>query len=362
MVMKKYIIILLVFLMCISCVPLDEPEVIQEKKQPEEIQIKEPEIEIPKEPLAISLSIPIIQAELSLSTTATCSASGGTQPYHYTWKSNDPALSVQHCDLLSCPISINKIGSYQLSCTVIDTDKSTRKSSVSLSVIKKQEQIDTVIFFGDSLTEGYGLEQPETTNWAYLYKTSLSKADIYNYAVSGATTFSIKDYQLSQYDTDYTDNHLNNKNKIIFLWIGANDIVSLINTDIFKQNYESIIQSIINKPNTKLILLTIPDASKLSIATAIEQDVNTLLQSFGVQGSLEVKAITKDIITLYNDIIYELAITYNLPVIDMFTFLETIDQKYITDDFFHPNEAGHQEIKKKVQEDITIIYPDTEFE
>ena len=196
------------------------------------------------------------------------------------------------------------------------------------------------------------MQNPDNSNWLYLYSQKFEHATLYNYAVSGSTTSDVKEKQLTSIkDID--------KNKIIFLWIGVNDIVRFISLSQFAENYLFIINKLSTIENSTIILINIPDVSKLSIAGQVEQEINYLVEGLGID--IPVKTITKDIINRYNDAIYEIADDNNISVIDMFSYLETFDDDLITEDRFHPNEKGHKMITQKIDEDVEKIFPYIEW-
>ena len=110
------------------------------------------------------------------------------------------------------------------------------------------------------------MKSPVSTAWPVLYAQSFKKAHVYNYAISGATTFSVKDYQLKFFWDDSKKFDLDSEYKLIFLWIGSNDVKKLFDPIVFQQNYEAIVDQLMSIPNKDLILMTIPDASKLPVA------------------------------------------------------------------------------------------------
>ncbi|MFC1648566.1 SGNH/GDSL hydrolase family protein [Nanoarchaeota archaeon] len=310
--------------------------------------------EIAKEPLSMDFKASDKQAELKLETKLTCIASGGTEPYDYDWQSTDVPLD---CSDQECDIIIEEIGDYSVTCSVTDAEGESVQESLTLEVIKLQRQVVAVVTFGDSLTAGHGLQDREKSNWARLLTDDFEDSKLFNYAVGGHTTRNILDLQFP----DFKEDNLPEGDKLVFLWIGANDISKFFKLSDFDAFYREIVDELIMIPDAEVILMDIPDASKLKLAEDIESDVNEILGDFGFGVGVALRQIGSEVMEEYNQIIAAIAEDYDLPLLDMFSYMETFDQEIIAEDGFHPNEAGHIMVKDKVNDDIKALYPDTEF-
>ncbi|MFC1728479.1 SGNH/GDSL hydrolase family protein [Nanoarchaeota archaeon] len=208
-----------------------------------------------------------------------------------------------------------------------------------------EQTIEEIIAIGDSLTYGESLEN-ENNCWISLYS---NQTKLHNYAVSGATTFGARYSQLLEFKKEPVGSK-----RLVFMWIGANDAASFISLPNFEDNYRAIVNEILDMENTTLILINIPDASKLSVAETVQTQVDEYLSQYGVQTNIEVKTVTKDVLAQYNSVIKSIADENNLTLIDMFGFLETFDNSMISADLFHPNEKGHRLIAEKIREEVKI--------
>ena len=189
--------------------------------------------------------------------------------------------------------------------------------------------------------------------WIYLLTKTFENATLYNYALSGATSFGVKDYQMEDLQKDNIQG-----NKLIFVWVGANDATRFLYAN-FTQNYKIIVDELTRIPNATVILLTIPDASKLPVATEVQQDVNQIAAGLGFNVTLDVKQISKEVILTYNQAVLTLAHQHDLKAIDIFTYMATFNSSWISQDKFHPNALGHQMIMEKVKSEL--VFADREY-
>ncbi|MBU0614634.1 MAG: SGNH/GDSL hydrolase family protein [Nanoarchaeota archaeon] len=300
----------------------------------------------PVQPLSVELDSENVTGIVFLDTELKCVVAGGKEPYTISW-------SMGNCSGKDCRLQVG-IGSYDVACKVKDARGTQGEASIEINVEKKQKDIDIVITLGDSLTEGFGLISPKDSNWASLFSKKYN-ATLHNLAVSGADTFVVIEQQLPKY------RRLNiSQNSIVFLWIGANDIATFTIPNDFKQNYADIVAELVSK-GADLILLNIPDASKLSVADDVQSQVDSYFEQFGFSSGLSVGGITKEIIDVYNNMIYQVARDYNLDVVDIYSYMDRFSDDVISSDRFHPNEEGHKLIAEKVETEFESFYPDVTF-
>lgn len=171
-----------------------------------------------------------------------------------------------------------------------------------------------IIFFGDSLTFGYGVKKQDS--WVYkitqtIFATSLNKA------CNGATT----SYMLSQYYTDVLKYSPSN----IFLMCGTNDLLLGRSVKSIIENIELIVKDTLDI-NSNLIL-GIPPA-------IIGEMANKLFTPSSLYEYAE-----KNIILLKNELI-SLCNNYNLKFINFYDI--TVNNKDIYLDGIHLSSIGHE--------------------
>lgn len=242
----------------------------------------------------------------------TCTAMNGTGEYNYEWQIKEIYFDEKKNETISCTVSDGEIEV---------------TSYFTIEAKKEIFDIKSIAVMGDSLTEGFG----SNFSWADILAETFD-AKLENTAQSGDTTY--QTLSKITHDADLT-----------FIWIGANDIKKFHTLEEFERNYREIVSKVENP-----ILMTIPDASKLQVAEDIENIINNL--GFNIP----VRIITADVMKQYNDIIYQIADENNLRVIDMYSFMEKIDDSLLLNDRVHPNEEGHILIAQKVNKELYYFY------
>jgi lysophospholipase L1-like esterase len=217
---------------------------------------------------------------------------------------------------------------------VSEVNTTTPVINETIPVIINQTKIIKSIAFGDSLTFGEGINNKNKT-WVAL----VTNQNVNNYAVTGATTADVLN-QIKQIKDE----------KQAFLWIGSNDAGQLVQLNTFESNYRTVVDTILKK-NMTLIILNIPDATKLEISDQAQRQLNDYLKSqYGMV--IDAKPLVRQYTSLYNNIIQTIADENNVKVINMFDFMNSFSSDLITSDQFHPNEKGHLLIANYVKEQI----------
>lgn len=345
------LIFLISILLLVSCqqAVYDVPETVYDEPVLEIVEEAEPEpvVEEPIiEPLEVKVTATETRDELVLNSTFTCAATGGEEPYFYRWKVNG---KIADCDGVKCNLQFEEIGEFVVGCEV-NEDK---YEAAMVEVIPEQRNIKQIYVLGDSLSAGTGTDNPKEENWAYLLSQSYD-AELFNYVIPGATTGSVGDSQMKGFK------EANLTNELVFLWVGANDIVYFHELGSFARAYEDIVVNL-TRESEDVILVTIPDVSALQVATTIEEGVEDLAAQFGFEVKVPVKAIGKEILATYNDVIWAVGKKYDLPVVDMFEHMEGLDQSLISADHFHPNTEGHVQLHSRLKEDVEGFYPRAEL-
>ena len=339
-----YITLFLLFLL--AC----QPQVVQQ----DSVEVVQEEVvEKIRVPLSMSLTAEKTAAELILETNLSCEAKDGNGNYNYTWESEE--LSLVNCNE-NCPVEIKVIGTYNVTCAVTDGEE-TLSETITLEVTKKKEKLETVVVFGDSLSYGHGLAEPENTRWSQLLSNSFESTNLQTFAVSGATTYHIKENQIPKYDEIAST--IQEDKKLVFLWVGGNDAKNLISLSDFENAYKFIVDKASEIENAYVVMINVPDVSKLSVTEEIDNTINSIANQFGI--NIGVKELTKDVVADYNRVVQTIADQNNIPVIDMFNHLDTFSDDMITSDRFHPNELGHEMVAEKVRNDLVEVFPEIEF-
>ena len=348
----RYSTVLLILLL-LSCT-VETPDAPIREERELIIEVQEPDIPpIPK--LSVELSATNYEAELQLDSTLTCTITGGTPPYTITWL----GPHVQDCTTNICQVNLTKVGNYATVCSVTDSKEEFRSSDRMLTVTKDFRTVHSIINLGDSLTYGHGLDNPQQENWAALFNNRFDNTTHHNFAISGGTSYNVQDPQMVNFrkTKEYNDSQY----KIIFLWIGANDIIHFIPPEDFQIQLEKTVKELVEINNSEIILITIPDVSKLRVADTAQAGADWLANELGLDFTVNVKSISKDVVLTYNKQIFLTANKYNLNVIDMFEHMASLNQSLIQDDEFHPTKEGQKEVNFHITNDLAKLYPDVEF-
>ena len=180
---------------------------------------------------------------------------------------------------------------------------------VSIIQVSAEAKIK-VILFGDSLMAGYGLTQNHHLDKVLQKKFEGQNIIFINASVSGDT---------SRGGLDRLDWSISDKPDLIFLCLGANDMLRGINPGVTRDNLEMIIKKIKDK-NIKIIL-----------AGMIAQE------SYGV-------SFTKQ----FNSIYPELSKKYKITLYPFLLEGVALKPKMNLPDGKHPNIMGVQEIANRI--------------
>ena len=167
-----------------------------------------------------------------------------------------------------------------------------------------------VTLFGDSLMAGYGLTRNHHLDKVLQKKFDEQNIIFINASVSGDT---------SKGGLDRLDWSLDDKPNLIFLCLGANDMLRGINPDVTRDNLEMIIQKIKQK-NIKII-----------IAGMMAQE------SYGISYRKK-----------FNSIYPELSKKYKIPLYPFLLEGVALKPKMNLPDGKHPNIAGIEEIANRI--------------
>ncbi len=183
--------------------------------------------------------------------------------------------------------------------------------AVEFAKAEEKTQCD-VVAFGDSLTQGMGVSQSES------YPSVLSKLidkEICNLGISGNTTNDAKD-RLSQI--------LALKPKVVFMAIGANDLLKGVSPADTKSNIEKMVETL-TKADIILVVLGFE-----SLKTKMTKEMAASLTS------------VKDAVKGNQDIVY-------LPQ----AFAGVLDEKsMLSGDNMHPNADGYKKLAEHVHDEI----------
>ena len=179
------------------------------------------------------------------------------------------------------------------------------------------------VALGDSLTAGVGADTFKEI-YPYLIAKKINETDgsnvtLENFSAPGAKTQDLINVLLEP--------AVKSKPDIITLLIGVNDIHNHIGLEQFKKNYQVILDRLTKETSAKIYLINIP---RIGSNTIILPPLNFY---FDVETDR------------YNEVIKELAKTYNLTYIDLNSPTKDLlkkDGAHYSVDSFHPSAVGYK--------------------
>lgn len=178
-----------------------------------------------------------------------------------------------------------------------------------------------IVFFGDSITSGYG----EKNNYVYLFRMRLKNTSafdhtkVFNEGFPGERTAD----GLLRIDSDV----ISNKPDLVYILFGGNDLKDRVPLSEFENNLRQMVKRIQDGAHSEIVLMTLP--------------------IFDIP-------LTKNAIKQYNEVIRRVAKDMNIGCLDIY---KTYDKQigwfgsasdYYQTDHIHPNQKGHQLIYQDI--------------
>ncbi|MFA6427648.1 MAG: SGNH/GDSL hydrolase family protein [Candidatus Magasanikbacteria bacterium] len=180
----------------------------------------------------------------------------------------------------------------------------------------------TYIALGDSLTAGTGVDRAEDM-YAYriaerIAKKQTAKVEFVNLGVPGAVVKDLLDVQLTR--------AIEQKPTYITLLIGVNDVHARTPLLDFENQYEQIVKRLNQETNAKIAVISIPYVGAPSL----------FLPPYQYYFDNKTRE--------YNRVIKNIANTYSLQYIDLYSAMEGSfkkDEGLYSEDLFHPGATGY---------------------
>jgi lysophospholipase L1-like esterase len=195
-------------------------------------------------------------------------------------------------------------------------------SQLSAQQVLSQPLVYVAMGASDAL--GVGSERPATQGYIPRITTKLPQG-------SQAVNVGISGVQLKGALTKELPRTLAAQPRLITIWLVANDFVASVNYDDYMQDLESLLNELRTGTHSRIIMGNLPDL--------------TLLPRFA-QLSPELKQATQRQIERWNIRIGEIAETYHVTVVDLYSQGSEITShpSYVSKDGFHPSAAGYSRL------------------
>lgn len=198
---------------------------------------------------------------------------------------------------------------------------------VLISLPAHSQWVYTALGASDAVGVG---ASPETNGYVYLIGNWLDNRytpwELRNRGVSGYTATQIRDTTLVP--------ALNDRPRIVTLWVGGNDIKNSVQlgeaTSVLEARYRDAFTTIIRRLSLEspafIVTATIPDLSRVPAALIFTQQQRDMARD----GTLAVNAIIRDV-----------ASQYQVPVADLYSDPDSYSWSNYSWDGFHPNNTGY---------------------
>jgi len=182
---------------------------------------------------------------------------------------------------------------------------------------------------GDSITEGYGLDEPIVNSYPAQLSKKLGKEwDVKNFGIRSATLIETGNRPYT--DTPHYINSLNFEPNIVVIMLGTNDMKAqnIVEIERYVSDYASLISQYRNLPSKPLIYICTPPPSYGKMAGLTNDNiVHTLLP--------KIKKVSQE---------------NNVPLINIYDVLT--NKKSLFPDTLHPDEKGAKIIADTVAKAI----------
>ncbi len=213
----------------------------------------------------------------------------------------------------------------------MDDDKEILKSKVSLATETLNATLPKkIVFLGDSITYGIGLDSPSTQNYSAQLSTLLADTtwSVESFGITSTTM--IKKGSPSYWDSQEFARAKVSEPNIVVIFLGLNDVKpkNWKYKDQFIPDYHSFINTFLALASQPQIFLVLPTPS------------------FGSLEGITDTKITNELIPKINQV----ASLYNIEVIDLHSYF--VDKSYLFPDTIHPNKDGAKIIAQIVHGNI----------
>jgi acyl-CoA thioesterase I len=187
------------------------------------------------------------------------------------------------------------------------------------------------VALGASDAVGVGASDPATGGWPPRVHASLSaETQLLNLGISGATMRDVVDRQLQA----ASDAHP----ALVVIWPGVNDLRAFVPRETFARRLDQVLDTLSGN-GTQVIVLNVPQLH--------------LLPAFVVFPPQILDGIVRE----WNDAIAEVVERHNATLVDLYggSLELTAHPEYISEDGFHPSDAGYQRIADLILAEVRVV-------
>lgn len=219
--------------------------------------------------------------------------------------------------------------------------------AVSCDAVDTNQQPQTVVCLGDSITYGYLLTDPLHEAWPALLESKLGEgSSVINLGVSGAML--MNEGGLPYRNTGKIQRAKKQSATMFFIMLGTNDVYT---TTWSEDSYYTQLGALVDElaesaPEARMVLMVPPCAFTIddgaSAEPVIEPDVEPIVEPIAasrIGGSIR-------------NIMRTVADEKETDYVDLFAFTESHPEWF--PDGLHPNKAGHQAIAEYIFQEVFV--------
>lgn len=196
---------------------------------------------------------------------------------------------------------------------------------------------------GASETVGAGTEDRLRSAWPQvLYTTALPRGAVfYNFGIPGATVAEAIASELPEALAVHAD--------LATVWLNVNDLLAGVTPNAYEAHLDELVHALRRNGHTRVLVANTPWLDQLPAYLACRPDAPLTAQPCGLPSDLALAPDALDtLVDQYNVAISQVVVREGAELVDLHAFGEVpvLHPEYVSQDGFHPSEAGHVAIAK----------------
>lgn len=191
---------------------------------------------------------------------------------------------------------------------------------------------------GASETVGAGTDDPLRQSWPQvLYTSALPRSAVfYNFGIPGATVDEAITSELPQALAVHPD--------VVTVWLNVNDLIAGVSAPIYETQLDQLVHALRRGGRARVLVANTPWLDQLPAYLACHPNPPPTAPPCGLPSIVTIEPPALDaMVDGYNDAIRRVVVREGAELVDLHAFGEVplLHPDYISDDGFHPSEAGH---------------------
>ena len=191
---------------------------------------------------------------------------------------------------------------------------------------------------GASETVGAGTEDRLRSAWPQvLYTTALPRGAVfYNFGIPGATVAEAIGSELPEALAVHPD--------LVTVWLNVNDLIAGVTPSTYEAQLDDLVHALRRGGHTRVLVANTPWLDQLPAYLACRPDAPLTAPPCGLPSDAALApAALNVLVDQYNVAISQVAVREGAELVDLHGFGEVplLHPEYVSQDGFHPSEAGH---------------------